>query len=362
MSSQYLVKRDAIHEGKFVTNSETARPGENQVLLEISQFAFTANNVTYALMGERMGYWQFFPSNEEGWGIIPVWGFATVAESNHPDIQSGERIYGYLPMARHLIVTPDSVSPHGFTDSATHRQALSPIYNSYVRADANEDYEKSFESINSLLRPMFTTSFLLDDFFFDNAMFGASTIILSSASSKTAYGTAFLLNANRENRPEYKIIGLTSPANVQFVESLGCYDEVLVYEDTTNLDASEKAVYIDFSGNQALRKTIHEHYQDNLLFDSAVGATHWTKAGSAKNLPGAEVQLFFAPSQLEKRLKEWGRSSYQEQMTGAWLMFIYEAKNWMDITEIKGQDEVAKLYQDMVSGKAKPEKGYMLSF
>lgn len=362
MSSQYLVKRDAIHEGKFVTQPETPQLGDNQILLEIKQFAFTSNNVTYALMGERMKYWQFFPSNEADWGIIPVWGFARVAESNHPDIQTGERIYGYLPMATHLIVTPDRISPQGFTDSAAHRQALSPIYNSYVRADAVEDYKDIFDAINSLLRPMFTTSFLLDDFFFDNEMFGASTIILSSASSKTSYGTAFLLNANRGNRKEYKIIGLTSTANVPFVESTGWYDEVLAYEDTTNLDATDKAVYIDFSGNTDLRRSIHEHFQDNLVFDSSVGATHWMKSGSVKNLPGAKAQLFFAPSQLEKRLKEWGHNTYSQSMTTSWLIFIYEARKLIDITEINGQDDIAQLYQDMLSGQITPEKGYILSF
>jgi hypothetical protein len=357
MPTQFLVKRDAILDGKFMTTADMLQPGDNQVLIESRQFAFTANNVTYAVLGERLGYWRFFPANEDGWGIIPVWGFGSVIESNHPGIRQGERVYGFFPMATHLIVTADKVNAYGFTDAAPHRQELPAIHNNYVRADANESFEESLEAVNSLLRPMFTTSFLLDDFFFDNDMFGASTLVLSSASSKTAYGTAFLLDANRQNRPDYKIVGLTSPSNVAFAERLGFYDEVLAYDDAAKLDASQRVAYLDFSGSQAVRRTLYEHFQDNLLHDAAVGITHWDQTGSE-----AQGQFFFAPSQLEKRLKEWGGRTYRERLTSAWLDFINQAQNWMAVTNLTGEADMMTLYQDMLAGKAKPEKGYMLSF
>ena len=47
--------------------------------------------------------------------------------------------------------------------------------------------------------------------------------LLSSASSKTAYGTAFQL-AKCE---DVHVVGLTSARNVAFCQSLGCYDAVL---------------------------------------------------------------------------------------------------------------------------------------
>ena len=68
--------------------------------------AHASNNVTYAAMGEGMlGYWDFFPASES-FGKVPVWGFATVTESNTPDVPVGARYYGYYPLAESLDVTP----------------------------------------------------------------------------------------------------------------------------------------------------------------------------------------------------------------------------------------------------------------
>src|SRR5829696_5214098 len=78
---------------------------DGQVLLHLDQAALTANNVTYAALGEAMGYWRFFPA-DDGWGRVPVWGFADVETSRLDGVGDGERIYGYFPMASHLVVTP----------------------------------------------------------------------------------------------------------------------------------------------------------------------------------------------------------------------------------------------------------------
>ena len=59
--------------------------GDGEVRVKVDRFAFTANNITYAVMGDQLRYWQFFPPNgdePEKWGIIPVWGFGDVVESN----------------------------------------------------------------------------------------------------------------------------------------------------------------------------------------------------------------------------------------------------------------------------------------
>ena len=48
-----------------------------------------------------------------------------------------------------------------------------------------------------IVRPLFITSFMLADFLQDNAFFGARQVVVSSASSKTAYGTAFCLQGEQ---------------------------------------------------------------------------------------------------------------------------------------------------------------------
>ena len=39
-----------------------------QVRLRVEHFALTANNITYAAFGAAMNYWQFFPTDDDGWG------------------------------------------------------------------------------------------------------------------------------------------------------------------------------------------------------------------------------------------------------------------------------------------------------
>jgi hypothetical protein len=48
------------------------RPG--QIRFRIERFALTANNVTYAIVGDMLGYWNFFPT-KDGWGRVPVMGW-----------------------------------------------------------------------------------------------------------------------------------------------------------------------------------------------------------------------------------------------------------------------------------------------
>ncbi len=149
----------------------------------------------------------------------------------------------------------------------------------------------------ALYRPLFTTSFLIDDFLADNAFFGAAEVLVSSASSKTAYGLGFCLAARRAAGGGVPSIGLTSPGNLAFTTGLGCYDEVIAYADVTRLSPEVAAVYVDMSGDAALRATIHAHWQDRLAYSCSVGGTHWQELGSGKGLAGPRPVLFFAPAQ-----------------------------------------------------------------
>ncbi|MBN0091513.1 DUF2855 family protein, partial [Pseudomonas aeruginosa] len=115
-------------------------------------------------------------------------------------------------------------------DASEHRRNLPSVYNQYLRCSSDPLYRASDEALQMLLRPLFTTPFLLDDFLAEHAFFGATDLLLSSASSKTAIGLAFLLQRNRAQRgQDYRIVGLTSAGNRAFVEGLGCYDELLAY-------------------------------------------------------------------------------------------------------------------------------------
>jgi uncharacterized protein DUF2855 len=120
----FLVARDDLRNCRIV-ESEPPEVGDGQALLRVDTFGLTSNNITYAKFGDAMSYWNFFPA-EEGWGRVPVWGFAEVAASSRDDLAEGVRVYGYLPPSTELLVTPQRVGPHGFTDASTHTRPSTP--------------------------------------------------------------------------------------------------------------------------------------------------------------------------------------------------------------------------------------------
>ena len=135
-----------------------------QVLLAVDAFGLTSNNITYAMFGEAMSYWDFFPA-EDGWGRMPVWGFAEVAASRHDAVETGHACVWLLCRPRQSSWPPPArVGTRGFIDASAHRSPLPPAYNAYLRADADPVYDADTEDQQMLLRPLFFTSYLIDDF------------------------------------------------------------------------------------------------------------------------------------------------------------------------------------------------------
>ena len=358
-TTTFLVRKDQLSSTRLQTTEATPL-ADGQVRVRVESFALTSNNITYAAFGEAMNYWQFFPTGEEGWGTIPVWGFGSVVQSLHPGVAVGERLYGYFPMGSEAVLTPARLTTSGFHDAAPHRSELHPVYNQYLRCNTDPFYTPDTEGIQALLRPLFITSFLIDDFLDDNDFFGAKVMLLSSASSKTAYGTAFQL----AQRPGIEVIGLTSPANVAFCESLGCYSRVLTYAQLDQIAADAACVYVDFAGNAALRHDIHSRFA-NLKYSCSIGGTHVDELGSARDLPGPRATLFFAPAQIKKRSTDWGPAGLGRRLVQAWQTFSQRATQapspWLITQHHQGAAAVAAAYQQVLAGKGDPHIGHILT-
>jgi Protein of unknown function (DUF2855) len=343
---------------------------DGEVRLATDHFALTANNITYAAFGETMRYWQFFPAADAAWGCVPVWGFAVVSESRAEGVAVGQRVYGYLPMGTHLVVQPGRISARGFVDLSPHRQELPAAYNQLNFCAADPAYLADREAQQAILRPLFTTSFLIDDFLAEDDFFGAKQVWLSSASSKTAYGTAFCLSRRRGSAQAVRVVGLTSKANLAFTRSLGCYDEVRSYDEVPVLDAQTPAVYIDFAGNAALRLAVHERLNEQLRYSCSVGGTHWEGMGGGKGLPGPKPVLFFAPTQLKKRLAPppagWGADGFVSRMDQAWQAFMVPVCDlnapWLVVESASGAAAIEHHYQALLEGRSDARHGLMLSF
>jgi Protein of unknown function (DUF2855) len=314
----------------------------------------TANNVTYAVLGTAFRYWDFFPT-EPGWGLVPLWGFADVVASSADGLEVGARVYGYLPPASHLLVRPDRIDARGFRDASPHRAPLPALYNGYTRTTGDPGYQAHWEDLQVLYRPLFFTSFILADQLADGGFFGSEAIVLSSASSKTAYGTAFLLHGTGP-----RVVGLTAPGNVGFTESLGCYDTVLPYAAVSELDAAVPTAYLDFAGNADVGARVRQHLGARLVHDVVIGRTHHDRA-TGQPSAGPRPTVFFAPDQIRKRTGDWGREGLEERFGAAWLRFAPAVQSWVDVVTQHGPEALRDVWLEVQAGRSSPRVGHVLT-
>jgi hypothetical protein len=350
----FLVSKDDLRECR-IAESEPAELADGEVRLAVSSFGLSSNNVTYGVFGAAMNYWNFFPA-EDGWGRIPVWGFADVAESKAEGVDEGSRVYGYLPPSSELIVVARHADERGFNDGSEHRASLPSAYNRYLRTDADPFYDAGYEEVQMLLRPLFFTSFLLDDLLADSADFGAKYAVVSSASSKTSLAAAFLI----AKRGGVELVGLTSDRNARWVEGLDVYDSVVPYKEIGNLPV-ERSVYLDMSGDAAVRRAVHTHYGDELAHDAAVGVTHWEETQGSGDMPGPDPTFFFAPDRVTKRSDDWGREELERRVAEAWQPFAEWTAGWMKVERGSGGEAIESTYREVLEGNFDPAVGYVLS-
>lgn len=329
---------------------------DNAVRLEIQSFAVTANNVTYAVIGDMFQYWNFFPA-PDGWGIVPMWGHARVVASHCPDIAVGERVYGYLPAATHLDVIPGKITASGFTDMADHRQPMSVFYNQYSRLAADPEHDPAHEDARMIFGPLFKTGFLIEAFYRRNDWFGATDLILTSASSKTAMALA---HCAKINAPVIRRIGLTSPANCAFVAATGLYDAVVAYDQVDSLPRVP-AVSVDFAGNASVLRAIHTHFAPDLRYSSTVGLTHVDgRAGQDAPLPGPEPVLFFAPTEALETIKALGPAGFAAAVAQAWTSFIAATRTSVTTEHQHGLGAAQQVFLKTLAGAQSPDKGIVI--
>lgn len=355
-SLDFHVRRDDWSQTRFVEGAvPELAPG--QVLFRVDRFALTANNITYAAVGDQLGYWRFFPA-AEGWGRLPVMGFGDVVRSRHEGVAVGTRCFGFYPMSRYLVIQPGTASAAQIVDAAPHREGLAPAYAQYTPSSGDPLYRPEHEDPLMLLRGLFLTGFLAEDQLEDRHYHGASRVLVSSASSKTAIALAHCI----AKRGRAVAVGLTSPRNLEFVKKLGCYGEVVAYDAVDSLDPSVPSAYVDHAGDAELRRRIHTRLGDALEHSLTIGATHWDATGeSGAALPGPQPEFFFAPAQIQKRLKDWGGGRYQQRMTAAWSDFQAFSEGWLEVRRSAGPEALERVYRETLEGRTRPEQGNVAS-
>ncbi len=336
---------------------EQPRPGlqPGQVRFRVDEFALTANNITYATAGAFLGYLDFFPVGDGRWRRIPVMGHGEIIESAHPGIAVGGRYFGFFPMAAEHVLTAEPRGS-GVWDAGAHRQPHASAYRQFEDVRSDPNYDPNREAQVALLRGLFVTSFLVDDYLADNRDFGATSVLVTSASSKTSISLGFCLQQR-----SLASVGITSARHLDAVAALGCYDRVLAYDDIGSLDASVPTTVVDMAGDGVVLARIHGHFDDNLRCSCIVGATHRDSVRQSEELPGATPQFFFAPGQIEKRAKDWGPGEVMRRVGQSFRSFCEFADTWLEIERGAGGEAARDAYLDVLDGAKRPTTGVILT-
>jgi Protein of unknown function (DUF2855) len=336
MTAVLEVRRDDLRTAR-VLDAHTSPLEAGQARFVVERFGLTANNVTYGLLGDTLGYWTFFPAAEEGWGRVPAWGFATAVESRSAEVREGTRVFGYVPMGGELVLEPRHVGERGFQDGSDHRSQLPAVYNGYRRAEPSDR-----DDATMVLQPLFMTSVLLA-----RSLEGAGRVIVSSASSKTALGTAYLLT-----RAGTEVVGIT--AATDFASGLGVYREVLDYDAIEDLEP-RPATFVDFSGNAGVRGAVHRHLGDQLEASILVGATHIDaeRPASDEQLLGPSPTFFFAPDHIGPGIDRGARVAFAELL--GW------SAEWLELERRDGPEAVLAAWMEAVEGGLPPTTALSLA-
>lgn len=348
MAIGYRIERHRERLAEARVSEFDISPEDGEIIAHVDLAALTANNVTYAVMGGApFHYWNFFPATDDSWGVVPLWGYATVSESRHPDIAVGARFFGYWPSATHLKLQPGPLKAGGFADMASHRQGLAPVYNNYRPAGGSTGDQ---DELTALFQPLYGTGFVLAHALKADAEAGRH-VILTSASSKTALATAW--NLAQAGHPA---IGLTSAGNKAFAEATGYYRAVLSYEELSELDAGAPSVVVDFAGNGALQAALHTHLKA-LAASHIVGNTDWKAPPPTAALPGPQPELFFAPTHWEARAKAIGPVAFDAELAASLKAFVETAHDWLTLRHLSGADAYLESFTGLMAGSSNPSEG-----
>ncbi|KAJ6159647.1 hypothetical protein N7497_004184 [Penicillium chrysogenum] len=143
MGVHVVSKLDNRQHASFDFEVAQSKLSGSSVRIRTQLISLTSNNLTYALMGSFLHWWDAYPVSEDypapyndssTWGVLPAWGYATVEETTIPELPKGALLYGFWPTAS----TPTDLklkrgSPEGhWIETSDHRQQLMPLYNRYT--------------------------------------------------------------------------------------------------------------------------------------------------------------------------------------------------------------------------------------
>ena len=316
------------------------------LLVEVENVAMTANTMTYAALGNELGYWSLFPGSTEGYGRIPAWGHGRVIGSAVEDIGVGERLFGLWPMASHVLLTGRR-SRLGLRETTPCRSRVSAVYNQYALEALADERAREMRAV---FQPLFATSFVLARHLLDAEDSVPARIVIVSASSKTALGTAFGLKGAR------RLIGLTSRRQAAWVRETGIYDLVLTYDEMEALAEAAPAIVVDFSGDDALLERVELRIGRGRTQLLRVGWTHGRSLSDGNAVSPTASSVFFGPAHIERRVGEWGAAEFDRRLQAALEAFSAAVHEHFTVDRRDGQEGMVSAYAAVQQGNFDAER------
>lgn len=234
-----------------------------------------------------------------------------------------------------------------------------------------------------LYRPLFWTSFWCEDWI-NTSQYrgGASRILISSASAKTAFCLAYLIRKRGgDSGPIRQIVGLTSKKNCEFTKNLGLYDHVLEYDGFENAtvmnEPLKKWIYFDVAGNESLNTRVWNHFsevQSDLVGSIALGLTNfspssksdsvakWTTNDFSSQSAPSTLETFFMPEWLAIRKKQLAVEEITRLQKHAWFCLMQDCKAWgITMRRVCGAQGVKRAYEEVVRSGIPPDQGFIWS-
>ncbi|RDW68898.1 DUF2855 family protein [Aspergillus mulundensis] len=214
----------------------------SSVRIRSSLLSLTSNNLSYALLGTYMHWWDTCPvpltlpppyNNPSDYGIVPAWGLATVLDSTIPSLTPGTILWGFWPTGSHafdLTLTPAELPGH-YKEVSAHRKDVLPLYNRYRVFDTQGNDLSTF-GWDAAVGTIFVAGYLLAEYMFtpdpashpaihpsepgalewkaSDADLSKSIFVSLGASTKTARSTAFNFFARSPGTEPLGLLQFTS--------------------------------------------------------------------------------------------------------------------------------------------------------
>jgi hypothetical protein len=247
------------------------------------------------------------------------------------------------------------------------------------------DPSPTAEDLTMLYRPLFWTSFWCEDWLNSSNYKGGSTqILISSASSKTAFCLAYLIRRRNslQGSSTRRVIGLTSTKNLAFTKRLALYDNAFDYESFNTSLVGNLAqghwIYVDVAGNNALNTRVRDYFRvsddSELVTSIALGLTNvsastiepssanWGSGSEAPQGDDPKVEYFFMPEWLSIRKQQLSVSVITQMQKEAWTRLMSDCGTWgVSLRRVCGPDQVKAAYEEIVRCGLAPEDAFVWS-